>query len=120
LEWHVRDCLLNECGNCGAKNLPICLVEDEGSFGHLVQWKHFSFQNIVTKKGEEKKKLTLVFKSTPSFDLIKYLKPKLQFFVQHDFLSWWQDIQFNNCLKNFSSNIIVSMIDFAKNYNFEI
>lgn len=73
--------MLGECENCGVENLPICLVEEEGSFGHLVKWKHVSFQNIVTKKGEEKKKLTFVFKSTPSSDLIKYLKSKLQFFT---------------------------------------
>jgi hypothetical protein len=96
------------------------VIEDERSFGHLVKWKHFSFQNIVTKKGEEKKELTLVFKSTPYSDFIKYLKLKLQFFVRHNFVSWWQDIKFKNCLKIFSNNTIVSVIDFAKNYNSKI
>jgi hypothetical protein len=72
-----------KCENCGVENLPICLVEEEGSFGHLVKWKQFSLQNIVTNKGEEKKKSTVVYKSTLSFDFIKYLKLKLQFFVQH-------------------------------------
>jgi hypothetical protein len=92
----------------------------ERSFGHLMNWKCFSLEKIVTKKGEEKKKLTLVYKSTSSVDFIQYLKPKLQHFVCHNFVAHWQDIQFNNCLRGFSSDTIVSMIDFSKNYTFEI
>jgi hypothetical protein len=85
-------CSLGKCENCEVENLPICPVEEEGSFEHLVKWNQFSFQNIVTNKREEKKNLTFVFKSTLNFDFIKYLKLKFQFFVQHNFVSRWQDI----------------------------
>jgi hypothetical protein len=84
--------LLGEFENCGVENIPICPIEEEGSFGHLVKWKQFPLQNIMTNKGDEKKKTTFVYKSTLSSDFIKYLKLKLQFFVQHNFVSQWQDI----------------------------
>jgi hypothetical protein len=87
LEWHARECLLSECDNCQVENLPFCPMEEEGSFGHLVNWKHFSLEKIVTKNGEEKRKLTFVYKTTSSADFIQYLKPKLQHFVRHNFVA---------------------------------
>jgi hypothetical protein len=60
LEWHAWDCLLGECENCGVENLPIFPIEEEGSSRHLVRWKQFSLQNIMTNKKEEQKKLTFV------------------------------------------------------------
>jgi hypothetical protein len=69
--------LLGECENCGVKNLAICPVEEEGTFGHLINWKHFFLQTILIRKGEEKKKLTLVYKTTMSIEFIKYLKLNL-------------------------------------------
>jgi hypothetical protein len=84
-----------------------------------ISWKCFFLKTIVTKKGEEKKKLKLVYKSTSSIELITYLKPKLQYFVHHNFVSRWQDQQFKECLKHFPSDTIVFVIYFARNYSFE-
>lgn len=44
-------------------------------------------ETIVTKKGEEKKKLKLIYKSTRSNELIEYMKPKLQYFICHNFIT---------------------------------
>jgi hypothetical protein len=41
-------------------------------------------------------------------------------FVHQNFVSRWQDQQFKECLKHFPSDTIISMIDFAENYSFEI
>jgi hypothetical protein len=76
-KWHNRDYLLGTYENCGVNNLPICHVEEKGSSNILVIWKHYSTKNILTKKGEEKKKLILFYKSSSSIKLICYLKPKL-------------------------------------------
>jgi hypothetical protein len=75
-------------------NLPICHVEEEGCPNILVSWTYYSTKKILTKKGEEKKKLILFYKSSSSAKLINYLKPKLQYFMRHNFVSWWQDQQF--------------------------
>jgi hypothetical protein len=32
----------------------------------------------------------------------------------------WEDAQFKTCFENFPTNIVVSIIDFAENYSFEI
>jgi len=119
-KWHARECLLGECENCGVENLPIYLVEKDALSNSSISWKQFSLKKIVTKKGKEKKKLKLIFKSTSSIEFIDYLKPKLQYFVHHNFVSCWQDWQFKKRLKHFLTNIIVSMVNFAKNYNFEV
>lgn len=77
-------------------------------------------EKILTKNGEEKNKLKLVYKTTKSTKLVQYLKPKLQHFVCCNFIARWQDQQFKNCIESFSDNIMVSIIDFVENYNFEI
>jgi hypothetical protein len=86
----------------------------------MVKWKQFSMEKIITKKGEEKKKLRLLYESIISSELMQYLKPKLQFFACHNFVASWQDKMFKSCLPNLLDDTIVSMIDFAKNYSFEI
>ncbi len=111
---------MGECELCGVKNLPICLVEEEGSSTTIVKWKHFSMENIVTRSGEEKKNLKLVYKAIVSSELINYLKPKLQFFAYHNFVARWQDKMFKFCLQNFPNDIVVSIVDFVENYSFEV
>jgi hypothetical protein len=73
------------------ENLAICPIEENGSSSSLISWKHFSMETIVIKKDEERKKLKLIYKSTKSNELIEYLKPKLQYFVCHNFITRWQD-----------------------------
>jgi hypothetical protein len=47
------------------------------------------YGDFSIKKGETKKKLILVYKSTTSDELLQYLKPKLKFLVQHNFVARW-------------------------------
>lgn len=119
-QWHARECVFGECVNCGVDFLPICPIEEEGPSTKLVKWKHFSLQTITTKKGLERKKLQLVYKETTSDQLLSYLKPKLQAFSRHSFVAKWEDEQFQMCLANFPADTMVSVIDFAENYSFEV
>ena len=119
-QWHRRECVFGECESCGVDFLPLCPTEEDGTSVQKVKWKRFSMENITTKKGEVKKKLTLVYKETSSAELVSYLKPKLQDFVRHVFVAKWDDEQFKNCLANFRDDTIVSVIDFAENYSFEV
>jgi hypothetical protein len=73
------------------ENLAICLIEEDGSSFALISRKNFNMETIVIKKGEERKKLKLIYKSTKSNELIAYLKPKLQYFVRHNFITRWYD-----------------------------
>ena len=49
-----------------------------------------------------------------------YLKPKVAAFIKHDFIANWQDHQCKEMMCNLPKGIIVSHIDFAKNYEFQI
>jgi hypothetical protein len=69
--------------------LTVCLVEEEGSLSAMVKWKHFSMENIIIRRREERKKLKLLYKSTISSELIQHLKLKLQFFAHHIFVARW-------------------------------
>ncbi len=80
------DYLLGTCENCDVDNLPIYRVEEEGYSNILVSWKHYSPEKILTKKGEEKKKLIFLYKFSSSTEFIGYLKPKLQYFMHHNFV----------------------------------
>ena len=119
-EWHSRDCLYGECENCGVDYLPVCPVEEDGSSSLMVNWKRYEMKEIITKKGLQRKKLCLTYKTTSSAEFLDYLKPKLQFFIQHNFVARWEDAQFKKSLENIPADGIVSVIDFAENYSFEV
>jgi len=77
-------------------------------------------KKIVTKKGLKRKKLCLTYKTTSSTEFLEYLKPKLQFFIQYNFVARWEDAQFKKSLENILADGIVSVIDIAENYSFEV
>jgi len=108
------------CDLCGVDILLVYLVEEEGSSYAMVKLKHFSMENIIIRREEKRKKLKLFYKSIVFSELIQYLKPKLQFFAHHNFVARWQDAMLKFCLQNCVDDRIVSIIDFAKNYSFEM
>jgi hypothetical protein len=68
--------------------------------------------------GEEKKVTKLEPFWTQSCDFIPYLKSKLNIFLTHNLVSRLQDKKFINCL-TFPKDVVVSMINFVKNYYFQ-
>ncbi len=48
------------------------------------------------------------------------MKPKIQAFARHNFVAEWQDKHFKICIKSFFVGSMVSVVDFAKNYSFEV
>jgi hypothetical protein len=48
------------------------------------------------------------------------MKPKLETFVMHNFVIQWQDKHFKMCIKSFPISNMVLVVDFAKNYSFEV
>ncbi len=114
LEWHRRECLMGNYDFCGVDNMAICPIEEDGSSTSLMNQKKFFVGQIITKRGEEKKSLQFVYKSTISSELIVYLKPKLQFFACHNFVARWQDKMFKSCLENCPNDTIVSVVNLQK------
>jgi hypothetical protein len=118
--WNRRECLMGDCDLCGVDNMAICHIEEEGSSNAMMKWKHFSMEQIIIKRGEEKKKFKLVYKSNVSTNLKEYLKPNFQFFACHNFVAKWQDKMFKSCLESFIIDTMVLIVDFTKNYSFEV
>jgi hypothetical protein len=53
-------------------------------------------------------------------ELLEYLYPHLKEFALHNYVSWWQDLQFKECLKNLPPETILTCVDFSKNYTMKI
>ena len=119
-EWHNVKCLYGECGRCGVQKLPLCPDEEEGTDGREVEWRRFAYEETLSKKGKVLKKLNLVYKKTTADVFFDYLKPKLQAFVTHNFVARWEDAQFKKSIRSFPKDTVVSVVDFAENYKFEI
>ncbi len=119
-EWHKHKCLFGNCLMCGVQNLSFCLKELVGSLFDVIQWCHFALETTMSESGQSLKNFTLLYKTTTLNEFIDYLKPKLQHFVKHNFVAWWEDKQFNKSIKSFPTNIVVSIVDFAKNFTFEV
>ena len=85
-----------------------------------VEWRQFAYKETLSKKGKVLKKLNLVYQKTTADVLFDYLKPKLQAFVTHNFVAQWEDAQFKKSIRLFPKDTVVSVVDFAENYKFEI
>ncbi len=119
-EWHRCNCLFGNCPSCGVQKLSLCLKEVIGSYSYIIHWCHFALETTMANNGQPLKKLTLVYKNTTSSEFIEYLQPKLQHFVKHNFVARWENKHFKQCIKYFPNNIVVSIVNFVKNYNFEV
>jgi hypothetical protein len=122
--WHKYDCFMGLCNNCGVSKLPLCPLEvlpTGNSEPFLLQWKCFE-KTIVgqTEAGQPKKRIREVYKNTSVSEFLEYLKPNLTKFVTYNFVARWQDSQYHITMADLPEDAILSHIDFAENYSFEI
>jgi hypothetical protein len=88
-EWHKCKCLFGDCSKCGVHILPLYPKEIIGSNSNMVQWRRYALETTMARSSRPVKKLTLVYKTTSSNVFVNYLKPKLQHFVKHNFVTRW-------------------------------
>ncbi len=119
-EWHKKECLYGDCPHCGVQKLYLCLEEKNSIDEWLVQCRCYVLEQTRLKNGKPLKKLTPVYNNTSSNEFIKYLKPKFQHFLKHNFVARWQDKHFKTCVKSFSKDYILFVVDFVENYNFQV
>jgi hypothetical protein len=100
--------------------LQFCGDELSGLDNQQVQWRHYALEETRSQNGKTLKKLTLIYKNASSNEFIEYLKPKFQHFVKHNFVGRWQNKKFKTYVKSFSNDYIVVIVDFVKNYTFQI
>jgi hypothetical protein len=119
--WHKYDCMMGNCSASGVKILPLCLVEVAGGDNALVKWRCFQSEVIGTADdGQAKKKIKEVFMETSAREFVEFLQPKLAKFVSHNFVARWQDQQCYLAMENLPEDTILSHIDFAQNYSFQM
>lgn len=120
-EWHKYSCLMGTCDACGVKDSLFCPGEIEGIDSAAVSWRCFRSEVIgTTDDGQEKKKIKEVFMQTSTKEFLEYLRPKLARFVVHNFVARWQDHQCHLAMENLPHDAILSHIDFAENYSFQM
>jgi hypothetical protein len=87
--WHSKDCLLGNCVECSVtRRLRVC--GGKLSSEKLISWRCFGQETIgVSSNGRDKKVVKLEYKETTTAELIEFMKPKLTFFVKHNFLATW-------------------------------
>jgi hypothetical protein len=75
---------------------------------------------VCEELGRPKKHIKEVFKETIFGDFVRYLMPKVQNFVTHNFVANWQDDQYKTMMELALAGVLISHIDFTKNYTFAI
>ena len=52
-------------------------------------------------------------------EFILEFREKIQYYIQHVHMAWWQDEQFKLCRDMFPLRTILSVVDFAENYSLQ-
>jgi hypothetical protein len=75
--WYKAVCLRGMCADCGVKLLRVCSFEMTSE--KLVKWKTIGYKVVgTTNEGNPKKAATMEYRESPPWELILYLKSKLQ------------------------------------------
>ena len=119
VQWNALSCVMGDCDNCGISKLAICPLESAAST--TVTWKCFENEVIGhTPEGKPRKRIVEAYKETSAIVFFEYLKSKLPQFVRHNFIARWQDDHCKLSMKCLGEDMILSHIDYAENYTFEI
>ena len=81
--------------------------------------KLFAYVEAKDKHGNNKKRKDLLRREMKWWEFLELLKTKLKLFITHNYVAQWQGQQFKNCLLWFPDDVIVLVVDFAKNYSFK-
>jgi hypothetical protein len=102
------------------KLLQLCPIEEFGD-GSLF-WTRFDkvVVGAYIDMGETRKKIHEVFKETSMAEFISYFKPNLKKFIKHNYVATWQDTQCQLAMETLLEGSILSHIDFAENYSFQV
>ncbi len=68
---------------------------------------------------KDNKVLQLQYKETTTKVFLDYLRPNLKMFMLHNFVSKFQEEQYNICLNTFPPTSILLVVDFVENYSLQ-
>ena len=88
--------------------------------GCIVKVKVFEDVEVgYTGAGRKKKRKILSYKQIPCKELLILFKDHLRKFIQHNFIYRWPAEQMTECILQFPEDLVVFVVDFAKNYTFK-
>jgi hypothetical protein len=120
-QWHKLECVMGTCGQCGIDKLSLCPAEILGLEEYKLKWKCFQYEEVGrTAEGRPRKRIKETFMETSPSVFIEYMKPKVHQFIKHNFVASWQDEACKEMMVNMPAGVLVSHIDFAENYTFQI
>ena len=117
-KWHKLSCLMRKCKDCPQP--PFCPRGLSDAGDTLVRWKAYEYVTEETNKAGPKKRIKLLYKDNPPSVVIQQFNFHLNTFITHNFNNYWQHTQFKECIGSFPEDVVVSVVDSAKNYTFKI
>ena len=118
--FHRLECLMGECDRCGGHLFPVCPLES-GNEEYRLKWRRFATENIgVDEEGRPKTRVGEVHMETSLPEFFQYLQPVLHAFITHNFVAKWQDVNCRKSMVDMPRDVILSHVDFAENYTFQI
>jgi hypothetical protein len=121
--WHDRKCLLGECLNCGVEiKLLLCPSELDMESTATIKWRRFEKTEVGMNNDTGLPRLILqeAYKETTPTEFVIYMKSTLQKFIKHNYVARWQDSQCRLAMSGLREGVLLSHIDFAENYTFQV
>lgn len=112
---------MGECNSCGVSFLKLCPHERVNVPGVNIRWKQFRYEVVGTvEDGTPKKRIKEISRCTPFSEFLDFFKPTVQRFIRHNFEARWQTDQAKLLRQCLQPGTILSHIDFAENYTFQV
>lgn len=120
-EFHRPECLLGACSNCGVLFMKLCPRERVDMPGVTITWKQFHYEVIgSTEDGRPKKRIKEISRTTSFSEFLDFFRPTVQRFIWHNFEARWQVDQAKLLRQCLQRGTILTHIDFAENYTFQV
>ena len=120
-EFHRSQCLLGSCSSCGVAFLKLCPQERVDMLGITFNWKQFRYEVVgSTEDGRPKKHIKEISRTTTFSEFMDFFKLTVQRFIKHNFEARWQSEQSKLLRQCLQRGTILSHIDFAENYTFQV
>ena len=120
-EFHRLECLLGTCNDYGVRFFHVCPRERIADGTRMIKWKQFQYEVVgMSIDGRPKKRIKEVIMSTPFSEFLDFFTPTIQHFIRHNFVAKWQTEQAKLLQACLQEGVVLTHIDFAENYTFEM
>lgn len=120
-EFHRPECLFGTCNRCGVRFFNVCPRERVPDATRIIHWKQFQYEVVGTSAdGRPKKRIKEVLMHSSFSEFLDFFSPTIQHFIRHNFVAKWQTEQAKLLQACLQGGAVLTHIDFAENYSFEV